>query len=81
MPSDEQIRLVYGNAAVITRKGDFALVHLDNPSRSVIRKRTRAFSPQRFFVDDCPLCRLAKKGGVVVYDDADAECLGDAQRQ
>ncbi|HEX4998004.1 MAG TPA: hypothetical protein VFY29_07255 [Terriglobia bacterium] len=69
MPTLEEIRLVYGNDAVITRKGAFTLVHLDRPSRSVMRERTRAFDPDDFFFDDCPLCQMVKAGGVIVYDD------------
>ena len=51
-----------------TRKGAFVLVHLDAPSKSVVRQRTRRFNPDRYFFDDCPLCQMAKQGGVIVYD-------------
>ena len=69
MLADDEIRFLYGKTAIITRKGSFILVHLDHPSRGVIRRRTREFNPERFFVDDCPLCQMMKEGGVVVYDE------------
>jgi hypothetical protein len=40
MLSDKEIRLLYGKGARISRKGSFALVHLDQPSAKVIRDRT-----------------------------------------
>ena len=70
MFSDEEIRLTYGKNVVITRKGRFVLVHLDRPSTAVLQARTEEFDPEEFFLDECPLCQMAKEGGVVVFDDA-----------
>ena len=68
MISDKEIRLLYGEHAVVSRKGAFVLVHLDRPSRTLVRARTRDFDPQEFFHPDCPLCQLQLEGGVVVFD-------------
>jgi hypothetical protein len=68
--SDAAIRDLYGQDAVISRKALFTLVHLDNPSPAVIRQRRREFDPGKFFCADCPLCRLLKESGVIVFDES-----------
>jgi hypothetical protein len=68
--SDAQIRALYGKGAVISRKALFTLVHLDSPSPSAVRQRRREFDPEKFFCADCPLCRLVKESGVIVFDEA-----------
>ena len=70
MLSDKEIRLRYGTAARISRKGAFVLVHLDNPSPKLIRERTLEFDPEDYFFDDCPLCQMLKEGGVLVFDES-----------
>ena len=70
MLSNKEIRALYGRKAVVSRKGSFILVHLDNPSRTTIRKRRAEFDPVQFFCPDCPLCQLLKQSGVVVFDDS-----------
>jgi hypothetical protein len=70
MFSNKDIRALYGNAAVISRKGAFVLVHLDRPSTAVVRRRTREFDPREVFCADCPLCQMLKESGVVVFDDS-----------
>ena len=70
MPSNKEIRALYGSKAVISRKGAFVLVHLDRPSAGTIRKRIREFSPKTFFCADCPLCQMLKESGVVLFDDS-----------
>jgi hypothetical protein len=70
MPSNKEIRALYGRNAVISRKGAFTLVHLDRPSRATIRRRRREFDPVEFFYPDCPLCQLLKKSGVVIFDES-----------
>ena len=67
--SEAEIRALYGEGAVISRKALFTLVHLDNPSPAVIRQRHREFDPAKVFCPDCPLCRLLKESRVVVYDE------------
>src|SRR5688572_9923442 len=37
--SNAEVRVLYGKNAVISRKGPFTLVHLDNPSPEVVRQR------------------------------------------
>ena len=69
MISDEEIFFFYGKNAIISRKGNFVLVHLDRPSRAVVRSRTRHFNPDEFFHDDCRVCRLARDGGIAVFDE------------
>jgi len=70
MLSDEEIIFMYGNHAVISRKGRFTLVHLDRPSADLVRVRTETFDPDEFFKCDCPICELTKEGGVVIFDDS-----------
>ena len=71
MLSKGEIALLYGKNAIVSRKGRFTLVHLDRPSRAVVRARTREFDPQEFFEQDCPVCKVIEEGGVVIFDDAD----------
>jgi hypothetical protein len=70
MLSDNEILFLYGNDAVISRKGRFTLVHLDRPSTDLVRVRTETFDPEEFFNCDCRICQLTKEGGVVIFDDA-----------
>ena len=70
MMSDEEILLLYGKNAIVSRKRRFVLVHLDRPSKALIRARTMEFDPRKFFDENCPICRLQKEGGVIVFDDS-----------
>lgn len=63
------IRAVYGEHAVVSRKGPFFLVHLDRPSPRLLRSRTKEFNPDDYFCEDCPLCQMLKEGGILVFDD------------
>ncbi len=69
MLSDAEIFFLYGKSAVISRREPFTFVHLDHPSAELLRSRTENFDPDEFFKCDCSICRLAKEGGVVVFDD------------
>ena len=69
MISKQEILLLFGKHAIVSRKGRFVLVHLDRPSRSLIRARTRDFDPDQFFDSGCPICQSQKEGGIVVFDD------------
>jgi hypothetical protein len=67
--SDEELKRMFGDDAVITRVGRFNLVHLDNPSQEELDRRIREFDPREYFEDDCPLCRMMREeGGNIVYD-------------
>jgi hypothetical protein len=68
--SDVELRSLYGNNAVLSRKALFTLVHLDNPSPEVVCQRQREFDPATFFCEDCPLCGLMKESGVIVFDES-----------
>ena len=70
MISENEIRLRYGKNAVISRKGSFMLVHLDQPTAEQIRERTEEFNPDTFFFDECPLCQMVKDSGVMVFDES-----------
>jgi hypothetical protein len=70
MLSDEEILFMYGQNAVISRKGRFTLVHLDRPSAELVRARTESFDPSEFFDCDCRICELAKESGLVIFDDS-----------
>ncbi len=69
MISDEEILLLYGKNAVISRKGRYVFVHLDRPSRALVQARTRNFDPARYFHPGCWICRKMNEGGVIVFDD------------
>ena len=73
MFSDEEILLLYGKNAVISRKGRFTFVHLDRPSMDLVRARTETFDPDEFFKCGCKVCELTREGGVVVFDDSPYE--------
>jgi hypothetical protein len=73
MISDEEIFLLYGKNAVVSRKGTFVLIHLDRPSRELVRARTQSFDPDTFFDRDCRVCSLMREGGIVVFDDSSFE--------
>jgi hypothetical protein len=70
MISDEEIFFMYGKNAVISHKGRFTLVHLDRPTKELVRVRTENFDPDEFFDCNCPICDLTKEGGIVVFDDS-----------
>jgi hypothetical protein len=70
MISDKELRLIYGKDISISRKGPFALVHLDRPSRESIRERTEDFNPETFFCEHCPFCQMVKDSGVLIFNDA-----------
>ena len=69
MVSDDEIFLMYGKNAVISRKDRFTFVHLDRPSAELIRARTANFDPDEYFKCGCTVCELIKGGGVIVFDD------------
>ncbi len=68
--SEEELREVFGPDAVISRVGQFNLIHLDSPTPEEVTRRVAEFDPNELFEDDCPLCQmLREQGGNVVYDD------------
>ena len=72
--SDDDLRRVYGADALFTRAGVFTLVHLDAPTAEIMAKRTTEFSPDEFFIDDCPLCQASRThGGHIVFSDSSGE--------
>jgi hypothetical protein len=73
MISKKEILLLYGNNAIGSRKGRFVLVHLDRPTRPLVRARTRNFDPDEFLDNGCPICQSQKAGGIVVFDDTLSE--------
>jgi hypothetical protein len=62
--SDEYYRQAYGENAVITRLGYITIIHLDNPGKKEIQKRTEEIMHEEItgeaFDDDCPLCQEMK---------------------
>ena len=69
MISDEEIHLLYGENAAISRKGPFVLVHLDRPSRELIHHRTEHFDPDAYFERNCSICALQREAGLIVFDE------------
>ena len=70
MVSDQEIFLMYGKNAVISRKDQFTFVHLDRPSADLVRSRTVNFDPDEYFKCGCRICQLVKEGGVILFDDS-----------
>lgn len=67
---DDEIKMIFGEKAQVTRIGKFNLIHLDDPDPIELARRIEEFDPEEIFEDDCPLCRmLREQGGNVVYDD------------
>ena len=68
--NDEELKAIFGEHALVSRVGNFNLVHLDHPSPEEIQMRIDQFDPEDFFEDDCPLCRMLREQGCnIVYDD------------
>ena len=68
--NDDELRMIFGEDAQVTRVGKFNLIHLDNPDPAELARRIAEFDPEEILEDDCPLCRmLREQGGNVVYDD------------
>lgn len=68
--SDEELKRLYGEEAIVTRLGKYNLIHLDNPDPEEIERRIAEFDPNDLYEDDCPLCQmLREEGGEVVYDE------------
>jgi hypothetical protein len=69
--NDEDLKMIFGEDARVTRIGKFNLIHLDNPDPVELARRIEEFDPDEIFEDDCPLCKmLREQGGNVVYDDS-----------
>ena len=62
----EELKRIYGAGAVISRVGEYNLIHLDSPDQQEIRRRTAQFNPEELFDDDCPLCRMLREERVDV---------------
>ena len=41
MTTDDEARARYGDDVIVSRKGDFALVHLDQPDERLVRPKNR----------------------------------------
>ena len=76
---DEYFKKHYGENAKYVKLGQLNIVHLDNPSEEIIRKRTEEIMREELrdeaFFDDCPLCQEMKKHpyDVVYYDQSEFE--------
>lgn len=70
MLTAQELRLLYGPDAILSRTDKFVLVHMDKPDAALVEKRTVEFDPETFFDRDCHICALTKQGGVVVFDDS-----------
>jgi len=64
--TDEELKGIYGEDAVISRVQGYNLIHLDSPEVDEIERRTKGFNPDDLFDDDCPLCRMMREEGVDV---------------
>lgn len=69
-PNEESLRKEYGSGAAFSYAGDILVIHLDCPSKELIRKRTDEVRRQANEPDDCTLCEMERlRGGyTVVYD-------------
>lgn len=69
-PSDEELRGMFGQEAIISRVGPFRLIHLDRPAPQEVARRVAEFNPDELFEDDCPLCQMLRaQGGNVIFED------------
>lgn len=68
MHDEDAIRDRFGPDVVLSRKGDFLLVHLDAPDSAEVRGRTAAFDPDAWFEPGCPLCEIQRARKVFVFD-------------
>lgn len=68
MHDEDAIRDRFGPGAVLSRKGDFLLVHLDAPDDAELRERTAAFDPDAWFEPGCPLCEIQRARKILVFD-------------
>ncbi len=67
--SEEELRGLYGAHALISRIGQYNLIHLDSPDPEEIQRRVDEFDPDDLFDDDCPLCQMLRNEHCdVVYD-------------
>lgn len=64
--NEEELRRLYGRGAVVSRVGDYNLIHLDSPSPEEIDRRVRGFDPEALFDDHCPICRMMRGQGLDV---------------
>lgn len=70
--SDEDLKRMYGEDAIISRVGKYNLIHLDKPGPEEVRRRVDEFDPNSLFDDDCPICRMLRdQPGDVVYNDTE----------
>lgn len=70
LQSDEELRQIFGEEAIVSRLGRYNLIHLDSPDPEEVARREAEFNPADLFEDDCPLCQmLMEQGANVVYDD------------
>lgn len=67
--TDDEIRRLYGENAVIGRKGKFTIIHLDSTTPEEVADREAAFEPDSSFVEGCPLCESARdEDGYLSFD-------------
>jgi hypothetical protein len=69
MHDEDAVRDRFGSGVVLSRKGDFLLVHLDAPDGAVLDARTAAFDPDVWFEPGCPLCEIQRARKIFVFDD------------
>jgi hypothetical protein len=68
--SEEELRRLYGEDAVVSSVGRFNLVHLDSPHPEEIERRIAEFDLNDLFDADCPICQMLRlQGGEGVCDD------------
>lgn len=64
--TEEDLKAIYGESAVISKVSGYNLIHLDSPDAEEIERRIAGFDPEELFDDDCPICRAMKDQGVDV---------------
>jgi hypothetical protein len=72
--TDRELLDLYGDKAVISRIGQYNLIHLDCPDPEEIARRIDEFDPEELFEDDCPICQMLRNENCdVIYDGAEDE--------
>jgi hypothetical protein len=59
--SDQELRDLYGEQALVSRIGHYNLIHLDSPTPEEMTRRVAEFDPDDLFEDDCPLCQMLRQ--------------------
>jgi hypothetical protein len=73
--SDDELRVIYGDDAVISRKRQFVFIHVDNPSPELIEER-EGFKPDDLFAAGCRWVSVSRQNVIIVYMERSVQQVG-----